>query len=64
MIDALLGLGFMLLFEGVIYAFSPSHAKKIANYLIVLSPQKIRIFGVVTTILGIGMVWMVYAARV
>lgn len=59
MSDFLSALGLLFVFEGLIYCSIPGGAKRMAAEVLKLPDETIRIFGVVSMVLGLGIVWLV-----
>lgn len=56
--DFLIGLAFFLIVEGLVYALAPRLIRLIAAQIPSLSDERLRIFGVVTMAIGVGLVWL------
>ena len=52
-----LGLGIMLLFEGLLYAFFPNQMKKIMQMALLLDNQKIRNIAIFFSIIGFALIY-------
>ena len=52
-----LGLGIMLLFEGLLYAFFPNQMKKIMQMALLLDNQKIRNIAIFFSIIGFVLIY-------
>ncbi len=59
MSDFLTALGLLFVFEGLIYCGVPGGAKRMAVEVLKLPESTIRIFGLVSMVLGLGIVWIV-----
>jgi uncharacterized protein len=55
----LTALGLMFFFEGIIYCGLPQLAKHMALEVVQLTESKLRIFGLLCMVLGVGIVWLV-----
>lgn len=56
--DFLIGLAFFLIIEGLAYALAPRLIKRMAEQIPTVSDERLRVFGVVTLALGVGLVWL------
>jgi uncharacterized protein YjeT (DUF2065 family) len=54
-----MGLGMMLVLEGLIYAGFPLSLKRLASQLPNVSDGTLRIFGLIAMIIGITLIWLV-----
>jgi uncharacterized protein YjeT (DUF2065 family) len=54
-----MGLGMMLVLEGLIYAGFPLSLKRMASQLPQVSDGTLRIFGIIAMIIGIALIWLV-----
>ncbi len=59
MSDLLVGLGLVLVIEGVIYSAAPSAMKSLMAQLQTMPDQTLRLAGVVSVGLGVLFVWFV-----
>jgi uncharacterized protein len=60
MSDALwLGLGLVLVFEGLTYALVPRHMQNMMRMLQDQSPEQLRVMGAAVLALGVFVVWLV-----
>ncbi|WP_435532347.1 DUF2065 domain-containing protein [Rhizobium aquaticum] len=57
--DFLIGLAFFLIIEGLAYALAPRLIKRMAEQIPGMSEERLRIFGVATLAIGVGLVWLV-----
>ena len=57
--DMLMGIAFFLIVEGLVYALAPRLVKLIAEQIPAMSEERLRLFGVVTLAIGVGLVWLV-----
>lgn len=53
----LLGLGLVLVVEGLAFALAPSRMADIVALLAALSPEQRRMIGLAMLALGVGLVW-------
>lgn len=56
--DFLIGLAFFMIIEGLAYALAPRLIKRMAEQIPAVSEERLRIFGIVTLALGVGLVWL------
>lgn len=56
--DFLIGLAFFLIIEGLAYALAPRLIKRMAEQIPAMSEERLRIFGVVSLAVGVGLVWL------
>lgn len=59
MADFLTGIAFFLVIEGLVYALAPASLKRMAAMLPGVADSQLRVFGVVSLALGVGLVWMI-----
>ena len=59
MSDLLTALGFVLVIEGLVYALAPHLTKRMMSAAQEMSDDQLRLGGVVATIVGVGVVWLV-----
>lgn len=57
--DILLGLAFYLIIEGLVYALAPSFLVAMARLLPSFSEGQLRVTGLVSVALGVGLVWLI-----
>ena len=57
--DFLTALGLMLVFEGIVYGAFPHFARQIGQFLLTASDDVLRLAGITSAILGVGLVWFV-----
>ncbi|SMH34754.1 DUF2065 domain-containing protein [Maritimibacter sp. HL-12] len=53
-----LGLGLVLVIEGLVFALAPSRLDEIVAIMAALSPEQRRLIGLVAVALGVGLVWL------
>ena len=53
-----LGLGLVLVIEGLVFALAPSRLDEIVEIMAKLSPEQRRVIGLVAVALGVGLVWL------
>ncbi len=53
-----LGLGLVLVIEGLVFALAPSRLDEIVEVMAKLSPEQRRVIGLVAVALGVGLVWL------
>jgi len=56
----LLGIGFVFLFEGLVYFFFSKNIKTIYEKIAFLEPDKIRTFSSVLILLGLGIIYFTF----
>jgi len=56
--DVLIGLAFVFVIEGLIYALFPGGAKKMAAQMQNIPESSLRVAGVVALAIGVGGVWL------
>ena len=56
--DVLIGLAFVFVIEGLIYAVFPNGAKKMAAQVQNIPESNLRVAGVVALAIGVGGVWL------
>ena len=57
--ELLVGLGMMLVLEGLLYAGFPNLVKRMAEAAIRMPDASLRNFGVIAMIIGIALIWLV-----
>ena len=57
--DLIVALGLVLALEGMLYAAAPGAMKRMIESLLELPESRIRWVGLVTAIVGVGIVWFV-----
>jgi uncharacterized protein len=53
-----LGLGLVLVIEGLVFALAPSRLDEIVAIMAALSPEQRRLIGLLAVTLGVGLVWL------
>jgi uncharacterized protein YjeT (DUF2065 family) len=53
-----LGLGLVLVVEGLVFALAPSRLDEIVAMMAALSPEQRRLIGLIAMTLGVGLVWL------
>ena len=56
-----LGLGLVLVIEGLVFALAPSRLDEIVEIMARLTPEQRRSIGMVAVALGVGLVWLARA---
>jgi uncharacterized protein len=59
MSDLLVGIGLVLVIEGLVYAAAPTAMRKMAERLPELSDQTLRLSGVMALAAGVFVIWLV-----
>ncbi|CAN7351565.1 DUF2065 domain-containing protein [Rhizobium sp. LjRoot98] len=59
MSDFLTGIAFFLIIEGLVYALAPLVLVEMAKRLPHIPEQQLRLFGLVSVVIGVALVWMV-----
>ena len=59
MTDLMVGIGLVLVIEGVIYAAVPSAMKRMMSRLFDMPDQNLRLAGVISVAVGVLIVWLV-----
>jgi hypothetical protein len=57
----LLGLGLVLIIEGLVFALAPSRLDEVVEIMAKLAPEHRRAIGLVAVALGVGLVWLARA---
>lgn len=57
--DVLIGLAFVFVIEGLIYALFPGGARKMAAQMQNIPEANLRVAGVVALAIGVGGVWLI-----
>jgi uncharacterized protein YjeT (DUF2065 family) len=57
--DFLDALGLVLVLEGVLYGLMPNVARRLAQHVVGLPEQTLRIAGLASVAVGVGIVWLV-----
>lgn len=53
-----LGLGLVLVIEGLVFALAPSRLDEIVEMMAKLTPDQRRTIGLVAVAVGVGLVWL------
>jgi uncharacterized protein YjeT (DUF2065 family) len=56
--DLIVALGLVLALEGMLYAAAPGAMKRMIESLLDLPESRIRWVGLVTAVIGVGIVWL------
>ena len=59
MSDFIAAFGLMLVFEGLLYGGFPNAAKKMVGEMLSLPEHILRLAGIASMIIGLGVVWLV-----
>ncbi|MGH6873430.1 MAG: DUF2065 domain-containing protein [Aestuariivirgaceae bacterium] len=59
MSDLLTAAGLVLVIEGLLYALAPHVTRRMMSAAQEMSDDQLRLGGVVATVLGVGVVWLV-----
>ncbi|MFN7010128.1 MAG: DUF2065 domain-containing protein [Allorhizobium sp.] len=59
MADLLAGFAFFLIIEGLVYALAPRLLVEMARLIPSIPPEQLRLAGLVSLTLGVGLVWLV-----
>ncbi len=59
-----LGLGLVLVIEGLVFALAPSRLDELVEMMASLSREQRRVIGLVAVGLGVGLVWLATALGV
>ena len=59
MSDFIVAIGLVLVIEGVMYALFPAGMRRMLATALVAPPAYLRVAGLVATVLGVGLVWLV-----
>jgi uncharacterized protein YjeT (DUF2065 family) len=59
MSDLLTALGLVLVIEGLLYALAPHVTRRMMGRAQQMSDDQLRLGGVVATVVGVGVVWLV-----
>ena len=57
--DLLAGFAFFLIIEGLVYALAPRFLVEMARLIPSIPPEQLRLAGLVSLTLGVGLVWLV-----
>ncbi len=57
--DFLVGLALVLVIEGFLYAAFPEAMKRMLEQVKTIPPQSLRIVGLGSVVVGLGMVWLI-----
>lgn len=60
MIWLLLGLGLVLVIEGLALALAPSRLRQVLEFLAALPPDRARLLGLAATALGTACLWLAF----
>jgi hypothetical protein len=56
--DALLGLGFVAVLEGLLVALAPDRVERLLEAFRAIGPDRLRPLGLVSVALGVGLIWL------
>jgi hypothetical protein len=59
MTDFIIAFGLLLVIEGCLYALFPNGMKRVIVAVIDVSPEILRITGLIAALLGLGLVWII-----
>jgi uncharacterized protein YjeT (DUF2065 family) len=59
MIDLAVGFGLLLAIEGIAYALFPNTMRRMIVRVLAEPNDRVRQFGLVTAVIGVGIVWLV-----
>jgi hypothetical protein len=59
MSDFIVAIGLVLVIEGLIFAALPGAAKRAMTSVLEMPDSTLRVVGVVSAVLGVGVVWLV-----
>ena len=59
MTDFIVAIGLVFVIEGLIFAASPSAAKNAMAHVLETPDRPLRLVGIVSAVLGVGLVWLV-----
>ncbi|WP_020178022.1 DUF2065 domain-containing protein [Methylopila sp. M107] len=59
MSDLLVALGLVLAIEGLLFASFPGAARRAAESLLATPEGSLRLVGVVSAVIGVGIVWLI-----
>ena len=54
----LLGLGMVLVIEGLVFALAPSRMEQVLEALRDISPEARRLIGLLALAVGVGLIWL------
>lgn len=63
MLDFVMGIGFAFVIEGLIWGLFPHQISKVLLHMQQMNEQTLRICGVGSLALGVGIIWFVQQAR-
>lgn len=58
MLTLITAIGFVLVFEGLVFALAPNRLEDLIEALSQLSPDTRRMFGLVAVACGVGLLWL------
>jgi uncharacterized protein len=56
--EFLVALGLVIAIEGLIFAVMPAFARNAMKQAAETSPERMRLVGIVSAVLGVGLVWL------
>jgi len=56
--EVLIGLAFVFVIEGLIYALFPGGARRMAGEVLKMSEQSLRIAGIIALAIGVVAIWL------
>jgi len=63
MLDFVMGIGFAFVIEGLIWGLFPHQISKVILHMQKMNEQSLRLCGVGSLALGVGIIWFVQQAR-
>ena len=63
MLDFVMGIGFAFVIEGLIWGLFPHQISKVLLHMQKMNEQSLRLCGVGSLALGVGIIWFVQQAR-
>lgn len=62
MTEFLIAVAMAIAIEGMLYALFPQGMRRMMAIVLTYAPEKLRLFGLVMAIVGVGLVWLIKSA--
>lgn len=62
MTEFLIAVAMAIAIEGMLYALFPQGMRRMMAIVLTYAPEKLRLFGLVMAMVGVGLVWLVKSA--
>lgn len=62
MTEFLIAVAMAIAIEGMLYALFPQGMRRMMAIVLTYAPEKLRLFGLVMAMVGVGLVWLIKSA--